>query len=67
MDKTKRALQNYVNSATDLAESVKQDIQHNDGIIDKETVLALNKFTIAANEIEHLTNTLKFEEDPSLN
>jgi hypothetical protein len=66
MGKTKAALQKYVDAASDLADSVKSNIQHNDGQISNDTVLLLNRFVIAANEIAHLTNQLKFEDDPNL-
>jgi hypothetical protein len=55
--KTKKALAKYVNTATDLAESVKRNIVH-DGIIDNETVLKLNAFIIASNDIEDLNKQL---------
>jgi len=63
--KTKRALQKYVNTASDLAESVKRNIQH-EGVIDNKTVLCLNAFIIAANELAYFTNELDNEEDPKL-
>jgi hypothetical protein len=58
----------YVNAATDLAESVKRNIQHaKNGVaaIDDETVVKLNKFRMAANQIADLptilsNNTRKF-------
>lgn len=57
MDKTKDAFQEYVNSATDLAESVKNNIQK-DGYIDDRTVNALNKFIIATNELANLQDDM---------
>lgn len=54
---TQRMLSNYVNSATDLAESVKRNIIH-EGKIDEETVIKLNKFQIAANAIADLVEEL---------
>lgn len=68
-DKTKKALVKYVNTATDLADSVKRNIVH-DGAIDDETVIKLNNFIIAANAIEDLYRELTLdgrEEDESLN
>lgn len=65
MDKTKRALKKYVDAASDLAESVKRNVQH-EGVIDNKTVLALNAFIIAANELAFFTNQLDNEEDPKL-
>jgi len=57
MDATQRALAVYVNRATDLAEAVKHDIQKK-GFITDETVLALNAFIIAANNIKDLEEQL---------
>jgi len=53
MDITEKTIQRYVETATDLAESVKRNIAH-EGIIDNETVLKLNAFIIAANAIKDL-------------
>lgn len=49
----KRALAKYVNTATDLAEAVKRDIQHG-GKITNDTVLKLNKFRVAANAVSDM-------------
>ncbi len=68
-DRTKAALVKYVETATDLAESVKRNIVH-EGVVDDETVLKLNAFIIAANNIEDLYNELTAdsrEENESLN
>ena len=54
---TQRALMKYVNAASDLAESIKENIQHN-GVITDATVLKLNEFIIAANAIEDLKENL---------
>lgn len=54
---TKELLQNYVNTAADLAETIKKDIQK-DGRVSNKTVLALNQFIIAANELSDITNEL---------
>lgn len=63
MDKAKKLFQNYVNTATDLAESVKRNITK-DGTIDDATVLKLNDFMIATNELaEFQDDELPFEED----
>lgn len=58
MMREERALSKYVNAATDLAESVKRNIQHG-GQIDNETVLKLNAFRIAANAVEFMISELK--------
>lgn len=55
---TQRALANYVNSATDLAESVKWCIQHNEGMLSDEAVLKLNEFAIAANAVKDMVDEL---------
>lgn len=57
MDETQRALAIYVNRAADLADAVKSDIQKKGYITDK-TVIALNGFIIAANNIADLTTAL---------
>jgi hypothetical protein len=59
MLKTQKLLADYVNKATDLAESVRRNIQHNNAIIDNKTVIALNEFIIAANGIKDLTDELE--------
>ena len=62
MDKTQRALKNYVNTAADLAESVKRNIVH-DGCIDDETVNKLNAFMMATNAVSFLIEELNNEKD----
>lgn len=52
-----RALAIYVDRAHQLAECVKLDIQKK-GYISNKTVLALNQFTIAANNIADLLTGL---------
>lgn len=54
---TKELLQKYVNTATDLAEAVKRDIQK-DGRVSQKTVLTLNQFVIAANDLADVRNEL---------
>lgn len=58
MRQERRALARYVNAATDLAESVKRNLQHG-GSIDNETVLKLNEFRIAANAIDTMLEEVK--------
>lgn len=68
-DKTKAALVRYVDTASDLAESVKNDIVHNREVSD-DTVLKLNQFIIAANAIQDLYDELSkdpLEENEQLN
>lgn len=48
----------YVHRASDLAESVRHNIQHNNGVITPETIAILNAFVTAANQIKDLTETL---------
>lgn len=55
----------YVNAAHSLAELMKRNIQK-DGIITNETVLALNEFIIASNDIKDLTDELR-DPDETLN
>lgn len=57
-NKTQRALIIYVNAAADLAESVKRDIQKK-GYVTDPTVLALNKFIIASNNVDDITTAIK--------
>ena len=69
-DKARLAFQNYVNAATDLAESVKDDIRH-EGLVTDGTVLKLNAFIIASNAIADLPfpegDDTNNEDDPNLN
>lgn len=66
--KLQSKLLDYVNAATDLAESVKLNIKHSKkgvAVIDDKTALALNKFMTAANALKDLPdqllyNTIKF-------
>jgi len=63
MSKAKRALSAYVTSAEDLADIVKQGIQH--GVTEtvlRDMVLALNKFTIASNNIKDTLDEIKKDE-----
>lgn len=55
----KKSLANYVNKATNLAELVKNNIQKNNNKIDEKTILALNEFIIAANEIKDLIDYIE--------
>jgi len=74
MDKAKKLFQNYVNAATDLAESVKRNIIE-DGIIDDTTVNHLNDLMIATNALAKLNDEMlgfdtddeENETDPGLN
>jgi len=56
---SKKDIQNYVDKATNLAEEVKRNIQHDNNTIDNRTVIALNDFIIAANEVEDLISEIK--------
>lgn len=58
MDDTQLSLALYVNKASELAEQVRHDIQHNNGTITEKTVKVLNAFIIAANMIKDLTSTI---------
>lgn len=62
IDKAKQLFQTYVNAASDLAESVKNNIVH-DGIIDDNTVILLNKFIIASNAIADADLSLELTDD----
>ena len=69
-DNAKKLFQNYVNAATDLAESVKRNITK-DGVIDDKTVIFLNDFIIATNALANLEDddveyTDENESDPNL-
>lgn len=69
LDKAKKVFQNYINAASDLAESVKRNIVH-DGLIDDKTVNILNDFMIATNEMADLQDELDYdinETDETLN
>lgn len=64
--KTDVLLHKYVEAATDLAESVKRNIMHGQkvngktiAVIDDETVIKLNNFKIAANNVADLTLALE--------
>lgn len=59
MDSAQLALALYVDKASDLAEAIRHDVQHNNGAISNKTILALNAFVIAANQIKDLTDTLE--------
>ncbi len=62
MDDQKQLLQKFVDTASDLAESVKRNIQH-DGAIDDETVLKLNAFIIASNAIADMIELIELDEN----
>lgn len=57
-DETQKQLAYYVNKASDLAESVRRDLQKNKGVLSSTTIVALNDFIIAANVIKSLTDEL---------
>jgi len=56
-NKTKQALKRYIDAAANLAELIKRNIQK-DGCIDNKTVLALNEFVVASNEVADLTEQI---------
>ncbi len=56
-DETKKLFQTYINAATDLAESVKRNIQ-TDGYVDDKTVNHLNDFMIATNKLADLQDDM---------
>lgn len=49
----------YVNKASELAEAVRYNIQHNNSVITPETIVILNAFIIAANQIKDLTDVVQ--------
>lgn len=59
MDDTQLQLALYVNKASELAEAVRHNIQHNNSVITPETVIVLNAFIIAANQIKDLTDIIQ--------
>jgi len=68
-DRAKKAFDKFVDKAHTLADSVKRNIVH-EGVIDNETVLKLNDFIIASNEIADLLIELENdnnETDKTLN
>ncbi len=69
MKLTKKSLANYMDSANKLSDAVKLDIQKNSGKITKNTVLALNKYLVSANDLVDFANRLSedgSENDPTL-
>lgn len=62
MDKNKKAIQKYIDAASDLAESVKRNIVH-EGLIDDETVVKLNAFIISSNEIADMLSELTMDDN----
>lgn len=58
MNKIEYLLLEYVNTATDLAEAIKRHASK-DTKIDGKTILLLNKFTIAANNVAFFTDKLQ--------
>lgn len=71
-DAVKKLFQQYVDAATDLAESVKRNITKN-GVIDDKTVNKLNDFMIATNNLASMSDdeiesdSGENEIDPKLN
>lgn len=65
--KTKKALSEFVNSGMDFAEAVKYCIQHTDGQINRDVVIALNRFITAYNEMcEMLVLLTDDNKDPNI-
>ena len=67
MDADKKQLIAYIQWASNLAESVRRDIQRSDSKISTATVLALNEFVTAANAIKDITDQIDNEEEKNLN
>lgn len=63
LSKPDKALIEYVDAASEFVESVKRNLKK-DGVIDHKTVLAMNRFVIAANEVEYLTKFLQQSKQP---
>jgi hypothetical protein len=59
----KKDLIKYVQWASNLAESIRRDIQSHTGKVSQKTVLALNEFTIAANAMKDVTDQLESEDE----
>lgn len=58
MTEGKSAFITYVNAAEDLAQAIKENIQHGGKIL-PETVAALNRFIIASNTVKDMTDEIK--------
>jgi len=56
-DTNMKLLATYVDTAANLAEAVKRDLQKT-GKISQKTILALNAFIVAANDVESLLEPL---------
>ncbi len=55
---TKKQFQKYVDTAAALADAVKRDITK-DGIITNRTILVLNEFIIASNDIADVIDSVR--------
>ncbi len=51
-------LTKYVNSATELADSIRDDIKNNNNTISDTTIISLNEFIVSAVALKHLTEAL---------
>jgi methyl-accepting chemotaxis protein len=58
MEQEERAMARYVNAASDLAEALKENLQHGNKITDN-TILKLNAFRIAANNVADIIENIK--------
>lgn len=63
-DKAGKAFIKYVETGMDLAEQLKRDISK-DGKISNKTVLKLNDFIVAYNEIADMVSVIADNSDPN--
>jgi hypothetical protein len=61
MEQSYHSVVEYVDKATNLAEHVKRCLQKRQGQLDSAAVLALNEFTIAANNVSEFMQVLEEE------
>lgn len=63
MSTAEMTMYHYVQAATNLANSMRNDILHNDSKYSEATAKAFNEFVIQANAIKDFTDNLESEQN----
>jgi hypothetical protein len=61
MNDGEKMLMRYATAATNLADCMRNDIHHNDGIYSEETLRAYNAFVVESNNMKNFTDGLEDE------
>jgi hypothetical protein len=61
MNDGEKMLMRYAAAATNLADAMRDDLHHNDGVYSEKTLLAYNAFVVESNAMKAFTDGLEDE------